>query len=313
MSRKLTAAVVALALAGGVYFTVGTAEASNMGFKLERSFTYVPQPGYRNIYYQSSPLFPGLADTARGTGSGDRCAGPPDGMLDLNDLICDEFTDRGTCSNCSFGALNLNTTTCQIEPLVATKNVLGLNFQGTSLPGGHQLNEDPQRALGYQINVTGQAASPPQNHAVIVGSHDPSFAGLPISVATCARVIVGIPYHTMYRRACEIGCGLANDPSGFPDADGNTVPDGSASAAVCPDGIFDTVSGKAISIITYDNEPGNNEGATNTDTQFITWTIQRNILGMQFSGLNFALKPGEGYVISLSNGHNTTTLLPPHF
>ena len=76
MSRRLLSTAAALMLAGGVYLSAGTAEASNMGFKLERSFSFVT--GAQNLYLVSFPLFPGLGDVSDGAGcsdAGESCRG----------------------------------------------------------------------------------------------------------------------------------------------------------------------------------------------------------------------------------------------
>ena len=71
MSRKLNAAALALTLAGGVYLSAESAHASNMGFKLERSFAVVrevpsdPTSKFQNIYMVASPQRPLDRKTAR--------------------------------------------------------------------------------------------------------------------------------------------------------------------------------------------------------------------------------------------------------
>lgn len=317
MSRKLSAAVAALAVAGGVYFTGDTAKASNMGFKLERAFTFQPSGAvrYLNNYFMCYPLFNGLADTARSTGSGDKCAGPADSVTDATDAICDMFTDRATCGTCDFTMTNVNTVTCQTEPYKAVKNTLGLNFVGNPLFGAGTLtlNDPLQRDKGYLIQVTGAVANPPQNRAVIVGSYDPSYLGRTISAATCKAAIVGLPYHGMYRKISEVLCGLAGpDPANgqgdFLDANGDTIPDGPAASRTCPNGIYDPVSGKRVTMQTYDNVPGRP-----TSGQFVPFFAERNALGLQFTGTNFDLTPGDAYTVALQPGYQDRLLFPPHF
>lgn len=300
MSRKLTAAVVALALAGGVYLGSGTAQASNMGFKLERDFAFVS--GFKNIYYVSYPLFNGLGDIAAPGTNNNRCLNTPDGVVDANDAVCDLFTDRGTCTTCSLAISKLNTATCQFETVKADKNaILGVVFQGTAW----RMDQDPNRDIGYLVNVANGTGSPaPTNRAVIVGSHDPSWTGLTVSVASCPRTYISVPYHTMYQKAAEILCGLEN--TDWVDANGDGKPD------TCPNGIFDNTSGKRVTVTTFDNVVGNNE-FPNTDNAFIVYSCEKVLGNLVFSGSNFSLNPGEGYLVNLLTGYGNRTFLPPHF
>lgn len=301
MSRKLTAAGVALALAGGVYLGSGTAKASNMGFKLERDFAF--QDGFRNIYYVSYPLFNGLGDVAGATGGGNKCTNTPDGVIDTFDAICDiALADLTTCTRCTFTMNRLNTTTCLYEPVTASKGALGINFLGTPWV----MTQDPNRDIGYLVTLSNQGGAPnPVNRAVIVGSHDPSWTGHAVSAASCLRDIIGVPYHVMYQHAAEILCGL--ETTDWQDADSNGCPD------TCPNGIYDGTSGARVAILTFDNVPGNNEFPTNTDNQFISFAIQPFGTSLTCLGKNFSLAPGEGYLLNLLSNYNSKTFLPPHF
>lgn len=304
MSRKLTAAAVALALAGGVYLSCGTAQASNMGFKLERDFAFVP--GFRNLYFVTFPLFNGLGDIAGATGSpgSNRCNFTPDGVVDANDFVCDAFTDRNTCTTCSFAITKLDTATCQFVTVKADKSaILGITFQGTAW----SLTQDPNREIGYVVNVANGATSPvPTNRAVIVGSHDPSFTGHTVSQATCSRDYLAVPYHTMYQKAVELLCGLeGTDWVDTTPADGR--PD------TCPNGVFDPVSRRRVAVTTFDNVVGNNE-FPNTDNNFITYQVEIPFgTALVFQGNNFSLAPGEAYLVNLAAGYQPRPFLPPHF
>ena len=107
MSRMSRAALAALALAGGACLITGTAQASNMGFKLERSFDVNRNAAglaLRNEYWVSQPLFNGLGDVGYhdtdAALSNKRCVSATnpagDGLIDVLDALCDYWTARTT-------------------------------------------------------------------------------------------------------------------------------------------------------------------------------------------------------------------------
>lgn len=340
MSRKLSALVGAVAVAGGVYLLGGTAHASNMGFKLERNFNYVaptPTAPFQNLYYYSAPLFNGVPDVATTTGTGDRCQGPPDGQISTEDILCDLFTDRAGCTNCNMSITNLqtDTATCALESMVLTHGGLGYTFNGqslfhigatpTSLGTPVPMTQDPIRERGFLIKVVYQnRGTAPTNRSVTVGSHDPSWTGQTISNASgCQKAYIGMPYHCMYQKAPEILCGLAgpNPPTqgDFLDANGDTVPDQRdaggnliPAAQACPNGIFDKVSGKQISVSTYDNDPTTDPAH---DGLVVPYTVSKSALDghLNEQGTPFDLRPGDGYLVNMVPGHQPTTYRPPHF
>lgn len=309
MSRKLTATTLALTIAGGVYLTAGSAHASNMGFKLERSFPVVREnpadntTSFTNLYLLSFPLFNGLGDVADGNhGPPSNCvgdAGGPtmgDGVVNTVDVICDLFTDRATNGN-SFAVARFNRDFCLVETQSASKGLFGLNFSPVAYP--------LDREAGLMITVGATVVPPPQNRAVIVGSHDPSYAGRqvrqPVPDCTPRLDVINLPYHTMYTRANEILCGLEGlDWVDTAPADGN--PD------TCDRAIFDGVH--AISVGTFDNV---NDDAGPGDNS-IRYRIVTVILGqVRFQGPNFDLAPGEAYILSINPGQVTKTFITPHF
>jgi len=287
MSRRLLSTALALVMAGGVYLCTGTAEASNMGFKLERSFSYTT--GARNLYLVSFPLFNGLGDVSDGAG----CAAG-DGIVNANDALCDLATDRDSSAG---GALmtiqRLNESSCLFEGRTILK--VGANF---SFIGGFtdELTTPTNREVGYFINVNKNPADPDlENRAVIVGSHDPSWAGKMVSRA-CPFTILNLPYHTMYRSANEILCGLKgvdwnpSDP-GNPDSDPDT----------CDAGLYDPVSGVSVTTQTFDNASG------------YAGRSAFNAGGVRFIGTNFDLTPGDAYLFNMNTGYQDRLWLPPHF
>ena len=305
MIRKISAAALALTVAGGVYLTAGTAQASNMGFKLERSFT--PVPNFRNIYLVSYPLFNGLGDVAN-TGATERnkCVGDadgpatPDGTIDSYDAICDMYTDRSMSGSHSFAVNRINRDTCQFQTSIASHTFTGVAFGGAAFP----LNTGDQRDQGFYVTVSATAPAAPINRAVIVGSHDPSYTGRQIRMPSpdCAPRLdyLQVPYHTMYQAANELLCGL--ETVDWVDADSNGNPD------TCTRGIFDGTH--AMAVQTFDNIPD----SSGTDNQFVARIVTRSFTGaLNFSGPNFPLTPGDSYIASIGLGHVTTTFLSPHF
>ena len=317
--RKLGAATLALAVAGGVYMTAVPAEASNMGFKLERSFSVVrrtpnvPTSSFKDFYFLSFPLFNGLGDVGNTSvpSPGNKCVGDagstavPDGIIDTTDALCDLWTDRtGSMSISRF-----DRDTCQYAPAGVTKGII------TSWSGVPFVLE---RDAGFQITVNSTLPNViPVNRAVIVGSHDPSYTGrtirYPASGCTPSNDIINLPYHTMYQKASEVLCGLEGvdwvdvaAPLGSPDTCFFTDPVVPANSHAT--GIFDNVH--AITVLTFDNIPD----ANGTDDSFIPRKVTRDFRGnLQFVGPDFALTPGDAYIVSISPGHVPTTFLSPHF
>jgi hypothetical protein len=303
MSRKLTAATLALTLAGGVYLTAGPVQASNMGFKLERSFAVVREnpadrfTAFQNIYMLSFPLFNGLGDIGSSSVVSDNCAAGPDGIVDSVDAICDLFTDRSTQGN-SFGFLRFNRDTCLFEGQTASFSPLfGLRLSGTAFV--------LERDAGFWITVGATDINPPANRAVVVGSHDPSYTGRQIRVPASACVpkidLINLPYHSMYQKANEVLCGLEGvDWVDVAPADGK--PD------TCPRGIFD--GNALIQVLTFDNVNDD----TPSDNGFAARQVVLSpLFGLQFQGPNFDLIPGDAYEVAMVPTHVTTTFISPHF
>jgi hypothetical protein len=300
---------------GGVYFVSAPAEASNMGFKLERSFTV--QPNLRNFYFVSFPLFNGLSDIASDDVAfgEDPCVGTPgDGEINATDAICDLWTSRdGAGVGAGFTISKLNTSTCLYDSRTGTKTGANSWFYVGAFtdPIGEGIN----REVGYFINV-GKAPGDPdlENRAVIVGSHDPSFLGHNVSSAGgCSADIISLSYHTMYRTVDEIICGLEGVdwiPNPGPENDNPTNPDGSGDAW-CPNGIFDPLggAGKGITVSTFDNDPGS-AGAN----LYVPRTALNTGPGqIGFFGTNYNLQPGEAYLVAIADDVADRVFNSPHF
>lgn len=318
MSRKLTAAALALTVAGGVYLSAGPAHASNMGFKLERSFAVVrenpadPTTKFLNIYMVSSPLFNGLGDIGSDgvpAGEGKGCvgdagsAGIADGVINSMDALCDMWTDRTINGAMVFSRFNRDT--CQFEGTSGNRTPLG----GTQFGATFFALE---RDAGNYLTVSSTNPTAPTNRAVIVGSHDPSYTGRAIrepSPACTPRLdIINLPYHSMYQKGREVLCGLQGVAWTYTNPPTNTKP------SACNQGIFNDAVGfkKAISLLTFDNV--NDDSTTTPDNQFSFASISFSALaGYNFGGVDYDLTPGDGYLVSISLGHGTTNFLSPHF
>jgi hypothetical protein len=336
MTRRTWSAVLALSLAGGVYLAAQSAQASNMGFKLERDFDAksTAAPGNRlllNTYWVAVPLFDGLGDVANavalnpagqlyanvcvGDPTGPPAAGGGDGNIDAFDFVCDTWTDRNNPSGGAISMQYYDSATCSIGAISANR----LPFNSPNFGGSRATNFPPAGTdlwtdIGYQISVlqTNRALGDPRNRAVIVGSHDPSFTGHTIHFSTtcgtaAARVdLVAIPYHTMYVSSDEVFCGLegvawvdVSPADGLPDT--------------CTGGIFDDQVGAAhsITLSTFENgDPALGQGSG------IRSQICRRVPPGGFS-LNpitpFDLIPGEAYLVGIGSAHVDTILRSPHF
>jgi hypothetical protein len=293
MSRRLISTALAIMLAGGVYLSAGTAEASNMGFKLERSFAW--QAGAKNLYFVSFPLFNGLGDISDGTG----CSGT-DGLINANDALCDFTTDRDTQTSGGLMTIqHLNEMTCSYEGRSIIKTPTGLQFIGAFQS---ELTTPENREVGYYINVGKNVPTDPdpENRSVIVGSHDPSWAGKMIQ-RRCPLTVLNLPYHTMYRTANEILCGLEGVDWVDADSDGNPDTCGDAGS---PGGLYDPVSGLSVTTQTIVPGPG---GGFQGRSAFKAGSVVR------FIGTNFDLTPGDAYLFNMPTGYNDRLWGPPHF
>jgi len=318
MTRKLFGAALAMALAGGVYLAGAPAQASNMGFKLEREFA--PVNGFKNEFFVSFPLFNGLGDVANTTDpAGNKCVGDTggpaagDGVINGDDVICDLWTSRqGT-----FTVARYDISSCSFQVRFATIDPF------TGNPGFSGTWVDPlPRDEAFRVSV--QFVPSVTNSAVIVGSHDPSYTGRSLRPnASCQAfrqgAFLNLPYHTMYKNAVEILCGLEGtdwmrDPGTgnlvwLTDNNGDTTPD------PCPNGIY---AGKTITVSWFDNVDDNSGPAgIDTDNQNIACAVQPDPFGggvlFPFGTDCYDLIPGEGYVVLMSNDHPGSTFLSPHF
>jgi len=319
MTRKLFGAALALALAGGVYLAAAPAQASNMGFKLEREFQ--PVDTFANFFYVSFPLFNGLDPNLANTAAteSNKCVGGPGGpatgddILTADDAICDLWTDPLS----KFEIARYDLATCSFEVRFAQPDA----FTGNPTFSGTWTAPLP-RDEGFRVTVEYTAGV--TNAAVIVGSHDPSYAGRTLQPnAGCQSfrqlVYLNLPYHTMYKNAIEILCGLegvdwtrasASDPPTWIDVDGDTTVD------PCPNGIFDGTN--VITVSWFDNiDDGTGPAGRDTDNQALPCRVGLDpftgAISFPFGHECYNLIPGEAYYVQMSDAHVATTFLSPHF
>lgn len=328
MSRNVRAAATALALAGGVYF-VGAmpAAASNMGFKLERSFDLVRRSTdnrpLQNIYWVSRPLFDGIGDVANSAATEtNKCVGDAtgpaagDGLFNVDDTICDMWAARTNIPTAgTFTMTYIKREECTPVSRTGTVALGQIRFTG--------LLYTLQADIGYQVLTTAPAGVTPLNRAVIVGSHDPSFAGRAITAApTCpagqttnccganaARTdLINLPYHTMYTNSDEILCGLEGvdwtDVGGRPDKCwDDTDADGRYDAGEPTTGVFDGRVGMTVSKFA-------NDEITNGP---IARTATIAVGALRFTGTRYDLVPGDAYLLNITKTHTATTWISPHY
>jgi hypothetical protein len=331
MTRRIWSAALALTLAGGVYLAGAPAQASNMGFKLERDFDFkrTSATGGRaliNIYYVGLPYFNGMGDVANTNDpAANKCVGDPgtspavgDGIINSDDAICEFWPARATRATTppgSFAFSYFDTNTCSIVTRLARIVLGNVQFSLTPFPATGDLNT----AIGYQINVGVSPGTNPdqRNRAVIVGSHDPSFTGRTIAytptcgtggppccnAATAARIdLIAVPYHSMYQMSVELLCGLRGVD--WPDTNNDWIPDD----RLCDGGISD--QSHTIAVTTVKND----DPATGGTSGYVSQSARYVLGNLTLTPVTpFALIPGEAYQVNIPAGHVTTTFLSPHF
>jgi hypothetical protein len=327
MTRKIWSAALALSLAGGIYMA-GSASASNMGFKLERDFDHLlnsaTQRPLLNVYYVSLPNFNGMGDVADSSvaAGANPCVGDPggpaagDGEINSHDAVCDWWVARSNRLTAgSFQLITIDPSICTSFPVTGRFGVSGPTIQGTPFPpAGTDLWTD----RGYQVNVGPSAPgnAPPRNRAVIVGSHDPSFAGQLLHFSTNCGTAAGradfitVPYHTMYQEPVEILCGLRG--LHWQDVDNNWRPD-DTSPAGCAGGIFDgTITAQVIAAKNDDPSLGGVSGFVPQSARLSGFPPNQTV-SIVPPDPPFHLIPGESYRVPLLLGQTDKIFLSPHF
>lgn len=340
MTRRIWSAALALSLAGGVYLAAVPAQASNMGFKLERDVDYKRNAALnplQNIYWIAVPYFNGVGDLANTLApESNKCVGETggplaaDGWINVDDLECDWWQSRltapppGTAAG-TFSITWFNRADCIPKTRNATFRFGAPSFSGDIFPaddgdGDPSNNTDLLTDVGYQINLANPPGTAQLNRVIVVGSHDPAFAGHSVaSSAGCAasapqRDLIAVPYHTMYRKAVEILCGLEgvdwiDDGMSEAGAAAGTAGDARPDHVdECDTSIWDLTNAIAASMF-FNDEVTNGPKTCTVSLRFgaISWTGCPD-------AQNYDLVPGEGYLLNIPTIHNgTTTFLSPHF
>lgn len=347
MTRRLLTAALALSVAGGVYMAGAPAQASNMGFKLEREFDFRVNAQGRpltNIYMVSLPYFNGMGDVAntgfagpnKCVGDGGAQPGPTsgDGWINVDDAICDWWQARNAVlpptpeTAGSISVSYYNRTDClPVSRLVSVRfNIPTFPATGLFPPddgdGDPSNNTDLWTDRGYQVNLAAPTGFTPRNRVIIVGSHDPAFPGQPIAAsalcgARAAQIdLLAVPYHTMHRTAIELQCGLEFTnwtDDGLSEA-GVPVPGTDGDGAPdhldeCDTSIFDGANSLAVNRW-YNDPPPGVSGA-------VSCLVAVRFGSIDFAGCrgasNFPLVPGEAYSVNIPRAQRPTVYLSPHF
>lgn len=232
--------------------------------------------------------------------------GMGDGIINLDDALCDLFTDVGSITNGNM-SIQWIKPDCTFEGRVMRRAPIGgISFVGVPT------DMIAQREVGWFVQPFVAAGQPNiTNRAVIVGSHDPSFAGHTISAATCLVDYINLPYHTQYTKAVEILCGLESvDWVDVTDTAGTGGPDGLPDT--CTGGIYDPATGARVAVQTNINDPA---PVPPLVRGFNGRIVSRNIAGrLSFTGTEFNLTPGDAYIVNLVAAYTgTRNWLSPHF
>jgi hypothetical protein len=261
---------------------------SNMGFRLDTDLSSgLPDvPMWRLL---SLPSWPGLPDVGSGA-DGWPCDEPGDGAFTSRDLACDLWSSRDATSRSRFSVEWVDSVDCAFE---AAHGDLAPGRAASVLGTLADFGSPPLRGAGIGVRLASAATSNPVS---LVGAHDPDDAGYVLTTRgdTCFFHVVSVPYHCVYRSAEELLCGVegvdwVRDMRGDPDR--------------CENGIFDPVSGAAVSV-TMLSSSGWFQSRT---------AVRDPLFGQTFAGASFAVVPGDAYVVVLSAGYQDRLFRPPTY
>ena len=277
--RKISLALVVSAL--GLVLVGGALIGSNMGFKLERNFRYID--GNQNLYYLSLPFFSEYADC-------------DELLIDFVGQPTDNDFNSMTLELTDIAANDIKTRTCRPHPVGPP------DFDAWLITGDDPWTIDS--SIGYKLVVLDNAGpSGDDNNVVIVGSHDPEYAGYDINFQADMKNLypVSVPYHTTWVTVEDL---LIDTFVNGPDTS-------------------DVAEATAFSFANYDYET---QASIN---EFFTVSIRAHpvgppdfdaylITGDTDPGANptFNVTPGDGYVLNITNDAATpfqVTYLSPHF
>ena len=264
---------------------------------MSASVRYRTVPGFRNIYYTSLPYAHPFQDVADGSLRGNHCVDDVslgDGAIDVDDVICTVWGNGVPSQRIgSFAIAQFDEATCTFHSRFASDTAFGTLFGGEAWP------LDPLR--GVQITLATGRGRPQDFTVTYVDDCSPTFPGTVVQHLACTPSIqlLHVPYNSTYRTADEVLCGTQGVD--WVDADGNGNPD------TCPNGLFDG-SHWGIAVETFDNEPD----GSGTDNSYVARIITETFSGpLGWSGPNFALRPGESYVVAVVPWAGPRTWNPP--
>lgn len=265
---------------------------SNMAFRIELNLFSSASVEYPANHLVSLPLEWNPPDVAGGADSWP-CDDAGDGEATLDEALCELWTSVDALSDARFTVEALDRS---LEAFVARvgERVGGgpPGASGSTAP----LSDTVGAGAALSVRVEGDVAD---NPVVIVGSHDPDFGGYLLSSPADRGSfhLLSVPYHTRYRTADEILCGIRDED--WYELDGDGIPDS------CPNGVFDPVSGGHATVARIQNDPIT--GAA---------TMGRQVFdsgSLLFVGSNFDLVPGEGIIVYLPRGYAERPFLPPTY
>lgn len=282
----------------------------------------------QGTYWVSVPFLPDIPDVANTAAPevnkcvGDR-SGPasPDGIINVDDLICHWWTDRLATTSSS------NSSTFSVHVAVPEECYFVFRaayiFLGTPRFSGSIISLDPTTGLQVLVTVGVGINSLARNEARVVGDNDDAWAGQVLAYApTCVgdqRVdccsstarrldFIALPHDALVTTADEILCGLEgvdwSDMNGdgrpdtcWEDSDGDRAWD----PGEAPTGIFDGRT--TISVYDLHQVPGQY-------AQQVGRHVMHRLGRLFFLGVNFPVEPGDAYLVELQRGHQPTLWRP---
>lgn len=271
---------------------------SSAAFRIERHFDVLTDPAgnlLENVYYVSLPLSSGIEDVASTAApEANKCVGDPDGpamgdgRITADDLICTWWTSRSTGQGSMMVSRRDEASASWVERVGMFNASGAFEFAGPWTGGVSSVE-------GLMVSVDGAPGT--SNVAMIYGGHDPAWAGRLIRATTDRQAVLSLPAHGMYRTADEILCGLIGV---------DWTPGASGAPETCPNGLFD--GQKATGAYIFDNDLSDGDG-----NRYVGRVVTQSLGRLLFAGTNFTLRPGDGVLLYMEEGHATRTWLEPHF
>lgn len=255
---------------------------------------WVDASGVGSWYSVSWPEKPHWPDAAV-TRPGAQCVGEPggpivgDGLFHADDILCAYFSAGARAARA--GQMEIQTYDHEVVRGYLIRQASWSSFTSRIALSGNNFLLDPSKS--YRIWVRGPAGA----SGTLEGACDPTWAGDPLVdlSPTLGLRHARMPFRTEHDTADEVLCGTEGVDWRDDDADGR--PD------TCPGGIFDGATTIGVGKVV--------EGTSMASRQHVRRTVVLVPgLGLDFLGDDFAIAPGQGIVIQVSSGHETTTWFP---